>query len=135
MKLNKRPTFAFLGPKTVVLYLKDNDFRLLDFPACPREDLNSCSSGKRGHCRKKGGAARKQQCSHGQGPAPPQRRYTRFLCDILQNAPFLTRRRMVNFRLSTRFSEHGPVSSPPTSQKEVMHPEALTKMLPIKASL
>ena len=70
-----------------------------------------------------------------QGKVPsPQRIYKQFLCVILQITPFLTRRRMVNFRLSTRFSEHGPVNSPPTNQKKIMHREALTKSLPIKAS-
>ena len=37
-----------------------------------------------------------------------------------------------NFRLSTRFLEHLPVTSPPTSQKKVTHPAALTPNLPLK---
>ena len=31
-----------------------------------------------------------------------------------------------NFRLSTRFLEHLPTTSPPTNQKKVTHPAALT---------
>ena len=31
-----------------------------------------------------------------------------------------------NLRLSTRFLEHRPVTSPPTNQKKVTHPAALT---------
>ena len=31
-----------------------------------------------------------------------------------------------NFRLGTRFLEHHPVTSPPTNQKKVTHPAALT---------
>ena len=31
-----------------------------------------------------------------------------------------------NFRLSERFLEHRPVTSPPTNQKKVRHPAALT---------
>ena len=30
------------------------------------------------------------------------------------------------FRLSTRFLEHRPVTSPPTNQKKAIHPAALT---------
>ena len=32
-----------------------------------------------------------------------------------------------NFRLNTRFLEHGPVTSPPANQKKVTHPAALTR--------
>ena len=39
-----------------------------------------------------------------------------------------------NFRLSTRFLEHRPVTSPPTNQKKVTHPEAFTLNFAYKTS-
>ena len=39
-----------------------------------------------------------------------------------------------NFRLSTRFLEHCPIISPPTNQKKVTHPAALTPNFAYKTS-
>ena len=57
---------------------------------------------------------------------PPQRTYiTIFLSSSVgTKAPTLVKDG--NFRLSTRFLEHHPVTSPPTNQKKVIHPAALT---------
>ena len=78
-----------------------------------------------GHCRNEEEQPRSDSAATGKAPAPPQRICKRLLRVILQNTPFLTRRRTVHFRLSTRFLEHGPVNSQPTSQKEVMHPDQI----------
>ena len=61
-----------------------------------------------------------------QGPGSSSRNIYNDILELFCRTKALTQVEGGNFRLSPRFLEHRPVTSPPTNQKRVTQPAALT---------
>ena len=111
------PRFLFVGNR---LHLTS-----MTFPEFQRAG-SVANQGREGMQRQGWEQSRNKNEALGQGPGSSSRNIRNTILELFCRTKAHTQVEEGNFWLSARFREHRPVTSPPTNQKKVTHPAALT---------